>query len=71
MVNDSIVARVWHGKDFFDSIDPNRALADQFCCAAQRSRATPSTGRRTRHSRLSRPMMCNKLVFAERDLWNI
>src|SRR6516225_4847552 len=47
----------WEGNAGYD---PNRALADQFCCAAQRSRAT-----------LSRPMIWNKLLFAERALRNI
>jgi hypothetical protein len=32
------------------NIDPNRALPDQFCCAAQRSCATPSAGTTMRHA---------------------
>jgi hypothetical protein len=47
--------------------DP-RSLADIFCCAAQRRDAFC---RNANASRLSRPMMWNKLVFADRNLWNM
>jgi len=50
--------------------DPERTTGGQFCCAAQRSRATPSAGK-ANASRLSRPMMRNKLVSRNGKLWNV
>jgi hypothetical protein len=38
------------------AVNYENALADQFCCAAQRSHATPSAGTRTRHACRARMM---------------